>query len=173
MAKRGRKNKYETVVKPNFSKIIKWLENGATERQVAQNLGVGYSTFEKYKAENLEFQELIKNSRCAVVQQLRGALIKRAVGFEYTETKTVTEEIALPKLIQELLLENCISEEEITKPRLIRTEKMTKQALPDVAALNLALKNYDADNWANDPQMLKIREKELELREKQIDNNSW
>ena len=44
---------------------------------------------------------------------------------------------------------------------------------PDVAALNLALKNYDPDNWANDPQMLKIREKELKLREKQVENNTW
>lgn len=173
MAKRGRKNKYETVVKPNFPKIIKWLENGATERQVAQNLGVGYSTFEKYKAENLEFQELIKNSRCAVIQQLRGALIKRAVGFEYKETKVITEEMAIPQYLKEALIRAGFDVETISKIKNQRTETMTKLALPDVAALNLALKNYDADNWANDPQMLKIREKELELREKQIDNNSW
>ncbi len=173
MAKRGRKNKYETVVKPNFSKIIKWLENGATERQVAENLGVGYSTFEKYKAENLEFQELIKNSRRAVIQELRGALIKRAIGFEYKETKVVTEQIAIPKFLQEALYEAGFDVGDITQIKNTRTETMTKQALPDVAALNLALKNYDSDNWANDPQMMKIREKELKLREKQIDNNSW
>lgn len=173
MAKRGRKNKYETIIKPNFSKIVKWLENGATERQVALNLGIGYSTFAKYKAENIEFQELIKNSRYAVIQDLRGALIKRAMGFEYQETKTVTEQTKLPKLIEEMLIESGVSEEELKKIHLVRTEVMNKCALPDVAALNLALKNYDPDNWANDPQMMKIREKELELREKQIDNNSW
>ncbi len=173
MAKRGRKNKYETVIKPNFSKIIKWLENGATERQVAENLGVGYSTFEKYKAENLEFQELIKNSRRAVIQELRGALIKRAIGFEYKETKVVTEQMTIPKVLQEALFKAGFDIEDITEIKNTRTEVMTKQVLPDVAALNLALKNYDSDNWANDPQMMKIREKELKLREKQIDNNSW
>ena len=173
MAKRGRKNKYKTVVQPNFPKIIEWLENGATERQVAENLGIGYSTFEKYKSENIEFQELIKNSRRAVVQNLRGALIKRAMGFEYQETKMVTEQTKLPKLIEEMLIDLDIPAEELTKIHLVKTEVTSKYALPDVAALNLALKNYDSDNWANDPQMMKIREKELQLREKQIDNNSW
>jgi hypothetical protein len=45
--------------------------------------------------------------------------------------------------------------------------------LPDVAALNLLLKNYDKDHWSNDPQMLELRKKELELKEKQIESNEW
>lgn len=44
---------------------------------------------------------------------------------------------------------------------------------PDVASINLLLKNYDKENWSNDPQSLDLRRKELELREKQIENNSW
>ena len=55
----------------------------------------------------------------------------------------------------------------------MKTEVAHKHAHPDVAALNLALKNYDKENWANDPQMLDIRKKELELRERQIENSEW
>ena len=42
-----------------------------------------------------------------------------------------------------------------------------------MAAINLALKNYDKDNWSNDPQMLELRKKEIELRERQIEQNEW
>ena len=48
---------------------------------------------------------------------------------------------------------------------------MKKQMPPDVAALNLALKNYDKDNWANDPQMLEIRKRELKIMEHKAEND--
>lgn len=144
--KRGRKSKYETDVKSHFTQIKEWLENGATERQVAENLGIGYSTFNRYKGEKEELRELIKKSRQSVVLKLRGALIKKALGFEYQEAKIVDG---------------------------VKTEINIKYALPDVAAINLALKNYDKENWANDPQMLDLRKQELKLREKQIEENSW
>ena len=171
MAKRGRKGKYETDVKPYFSQIKEWLKNGATERQVAQNLSIGYSTFNRYKGENEELKELIKKSRQSVVTMLRGALIKRALGFDYQETKTVKEQVDLPEDIREFLISNGFTQEQIEKSQLVKTEIANKFALPDVAALNLALKNYDKENWANDPQMLEIRKQELEIRKKQ--NEEW
>lgn len=171
--KRGRKNKYETDVKPYFYRIIKWLENGATERQVAQNLGIGYSTFNRYKGEKEELRELIKKSRQNVVMKLRGALIERALGFDYEESKIVKEQVDFPEDIKKYLLESGFTEEQINQSKLVKTEISKKHALPDVAALNLALKNYDKENWANDPQMLAIRKRELELREQQIENNVW
>lgn len=173
MSKRGRKDKYETDVKPHFSQIEQWLKNGATERQIAQNLGIGYSTFNRYKTEKAELRELIKKGRQSVVLELRGALIKKALGFAYSETKTTTEKFKFPGEIKAFLVENGFTDEQIDEARLIKTEVTAKQALPDVAALNLALKNYDKDNWSNDPQMLSIRERELELREKQIEKDDW
>lgn len=149
MAKRGRKNKYETHVKPHLKEIEEWC-NTMTEQQIAKRLGVAYSSWNQYKLDFPELSESIKKGRTDLVTELRSALIKRAKGFSYTETKIVKE---------------------YGKP--IKTEVVTKIQPPDVAALNLCLKNYDSDNWANDPQMLRIRERELELREKQIENNSW
>lgn len=169
MAKRGRKGKYETDVKPHFAQIKEWLENGATERQIAENLGIGYSTFNRYKGENEELRELIKKGRQSVVLKLRGALIKRALGFNYQESKIVKEQVDLPDEMKNFLIENGF--EEFDQAKLIKTEIANKFALPDVAALNLALKNYDKENWANDPQILDLRKQELELRKKQ--NEEW
>lgn len=154
MGKRGRKSAFETSIKPRFSDISEWLRSGATDKQIAHNLGISYSTFNKYKAEKKEFAEILKSGRESLVVQLRGALVKRALGFNYVETKTVKTK-------------------DINGEQIERVETTVKHAMPDVAALNLCLKNYDAENWANDPQALKIKEKELELKREIADRDNW
>jgi hypothetical protein len=42
-----------------------------------------------------------------------------------------------------------------------------------VAAINLLLKNYDRQNWENDPQALDLRREELELHKKQLELKEW
>ena len=100
-------------------------------------------------------------------------MVKRAIGFDYTETKVVREQVELPDNIRNFLLSNNFTPEEIDRAELVKTEIDRKHALPDVAALNLALKNYDKDDWANDPQTLELKKEELELRKKQIESNLW
>lgn len=151
----GRKSVYDTKIKPRFKDIERWLKGGATERQVANALGVAYSTFNKYKAEVVEFSELLKTiDRSEIVCDLRSALLKKAMGFTYEEKKQYVTEDA-------------------DGHRKKHTEIYTKQALPDVAAINLALKNYDKENWANDPAMLELKKQELELRREAMENNQW
>ena len=47
---RGRNDAYKDRIKPRFAEIADWKAKGLTERQIAKNLGVSYSTFNKYKA---------------------------------------------------------------------------------------------------------------------------
>ena len=153
MAKRGRKSKYDTLVKPRFDDILKWLRNGATEKQIYQNLGINEATFYRYKAEKSEFCEVLKKGQESLVEQLRGALIKKALGFEYTETKRFTK-IENGKQVQTI-------------------EETKKQSLPDVAAANLLLKNYDKENWSNDPRSDDFKREELEMKKKIFDKENW
>lgn len=147
--KRGRKSVYDTKIKPHFDDILEMCKT-MTDKQISEVLGVGYSTFMKFKSEKIEFQEILKKGRMNLVADLRGILINRAKGFHYEEVETIEEYGTITK--------------KITK---------RKYAQPDVASINLLLKNYDKDNWANDPQALEIKKKELELKEKQVDNNLW
>lgn len=147
--KRGRPNKYETHVKPRLEEIKDMCQK-MTEKQIAETLGVAYSSWCEYKNNYSELSETLKRGREALVKELRSTLIKKARGFQYTERKKIVEG-------------GVVIREEITE----------KASLPDVAALNLLLKNYDKDNWANDPQSLEIRKKELELKELQIEANNW
>ena len=71
------------------------------------------------------------------------------------------------------LLDAGFTPNQIASSRIVKVEVAHKKMAPDVAAINLALKNYDREDWANDPQMLDIRKKELELKERQIENNEW
>lgn len=153
--KRGRKDAYETKIKPRFDEIREWLINGASDENIYRNLGISYQTFYKHLNEKTEFSELIKNGRVAIVAQLRSALIKKAMGFEYQESK---------------IIERTDPE---TGEKHQTVETYSKKALPDVAALNLALKNYDPDNWSNDPQGDKIKREELELKKQKLEKEDW
>lgn len=152
----GRKSVYEEKIKSRFDDIEKWLKGGATERQVANALGVAYSTFNKYKAEKKEFAELLRTvDRSEIVLDLRSALLKKALGFQYEERKQY------------------IKNDNETGHKTSYTEITVKQSLPDVAAINLALKNYDKDNWANDPATLELKKQELELRKQLAEKDNW
>ena len=146
---RGRPNKYETHVKPRLKEIEKFCTY-MTEKQIAETLGVAYSSFCEYKNKYPELLESLKKGRETLVLELRSTLIRKAKGFNYSEKKIIRENGVV-----------------------VREEEYQKASLPDVAALNLLLKNYDAGNWANDPALLELRKKELELRERQIENSEW
>lgn len=153
--KRGRKDAYETKIKPRFDEIRDWLINGASDDNIIHNLGITSSTFYKHLSEKTEFSELIKNGRISIVAELRSALIKKAKGFDYTESKIIERE------------------DPDTGEKIKTVETYNKKSLPDVAALNLALKNYDPDNWSNDPQGDKIKREELELKKQKIEKEDW
>ena len=146
---RGRANKYETHVKPYLEEIQEWCRT-MTEKQMAKKLGVAYSSWCQYKNDYSELSEAIKKGRKNLVDELKSTLIERAKGFQYTEKKVIKQ-----------------------YGEVVREEIYTKSALPDVASINLLLKNYDSENWSNDPQVLELRKKELELRKRQIENSEW
>lgn len=145
----ARPNKYELHVEPYLDKIQQ-MALIMTEEQIAESLSVSYSTFRRYKTENKQLQAALKKGRKDLVLELKSALIKKAKGYEVLETKMEKE-----------------------YGQVVKVTETVKHFQPDVAAINLLLKNYDKEAWANDPQMMEIRKKELELREKQIDNNNW
>ena len=144
MADKGRKNKYEKYVKPHFKDIEKWLNNGASERQVAEALGISYASFNNYKRDHSELRELCEKPRVGVILELRSALVKRALGFSYEEKKQYITE-----------------DEEGGKKK--HTEITTKQALPDTTAIFGALNLYDPE-YVKDKKAHELKEQELELR---------
>ena len=90
MASRGRPNKYISHVQPKLEEIEK-LCLTMTEKQIAEYLGVGYSSWCDYKTKYPELTEALKKGREALVHELKSSLIRKAKGFNYTEKKTIKE----------------------------------------------------------------------------------
>lgn len=114
MGKIGRKNVYDTKIKPRLDEISEWSKNGVTERSMAKTLGIAYSTFNKYKAEKTELAEILKEGREEAVEAIENALYKKATGFDYVEEKTIESD-----------------------GEIIRTERAKKTALPGYNCSNI------------------------------------
>ena len=150
----GRPSKYETHIKPYFEDI-KRMCLYMTDRQIAEKLGVAYSSFNLYKKNKAEFSELIKEGRQNLVFELKGNLIRASKGYKYSEKKIIKERDENGNMV------------------VVREEISEKYMRPDVAATNLLLKNYDKENWANDPQELELKKKALELQKEKLESGTW
>lgn len=120
----------EKLDKSGLIKIEGWARAGLTDRQIAKNMGIAYSTFNKYKKDYIELMEALKKGKEVVDLEVEGKLYERAIGFHYTETK-VTEEV------------NALGQ------KTVRTETINKYALPDTTAQIFWLKNRMPTKWRN------------------------
>ena len=150
MKKSGRPSKYDSDVKPRFEEIKEWLKIGATDKEVAENLGINKATMCEYKKKYSEFNELIKSGRKQPVQAIKAALFKRATGFSYSEKKEIRKAIVITE------------DDEKIPAELVQTETYTKYALPDPASAMILLKHWDKENeWTNDPASLELKKQEF------------
>ena len=151
----GRPSVYEDRIKPYLPQIHEWIQE-KSENQIARILGVSISAWRKYREQHPEFKEALKHGRDDLVKTLYNTLIKKAEGFQYTEGKT-------------------IEERDPTTGALVvtRKETYTRTALPDVAAIHLLLKNYDRENWSDNPQMLELKKQELEIQKQKAEDAAW
>lgn len=129
--------------------IEKWIRDGLTERQVCKNLGISVQALNVFKKQHPELVDSLKKGREIIVTELENALIRRALGQTYEETK--------------------ISIREVDGKQVKFTEKTTKYALPDVAALFILLKNKDKERgWSDNPIKMELERQMFEHR-KRID----
>lgn len=167
----ARPDKYEKYVEPYLNKIEQ-MALTMTEAQIAETLGISIASWKRYKAKHEPLRTVLKKGRKDLVIELKSTLIQKAKGYEYTEKKVVSQHVKWPDELYLLLRDAGFSDEQIEQSQLIRTEVMTKHASPDVAALNLLLKNYDKD-WRNDPAEYELKKRAIELQEKKLEDNNW
>ena len=151
------KGKYEYwLTKEGLIKLEGWARDGLTDEQIASNIGISAKTLYEWKKKYSEICNTLKKGKEVVDIQVENALLKRALGYEYTE---VTKEITI--------------DEKTGESKLVVTKEVTKQVAPDVTAQIFWLKNRKPNEWKNDPQGLEIKKEELELKKRQIENSNW
>lgn len=145
------KSKYDTYVKPRFKEIERWLNLGATDKEIFEQLGISKNCFYKYLKEYADFNDLIKKSRRNPVEEIKAAMFKAACGYHYTETEVT---------------ENSLGQ--------VTTRTTTRYAKPSETAQLILLKHWDKEHgWTSDPQQLELKKQELKLKEKEIERKDW
>lgn len=154
MAKTGRKSIYETVIAPHIDEIKQGVANGATVKEIATALGIAESTLNKYKAEKKELMDAFARGRASIVIDIRGALLKKALGYEYEEEKRVGRKDGKGE-------------------NIVLVEKYKKHQPPSETAAAMLLRNYDETWLDKDSATTQLKQQEFELRKAIADSNNF
>ena len=161
--KTGRRNVYETKIKPRFNEIKKWVEQGATEKSISRQLGIAYSTFSKYKLLEKEFLELLKNTRVTCVDNIENAMYESAIGGSKVLNKAMK--------CKYVDYENGQRVREYEKIEYYEEEIFIQ---PNTTAGIYLLKHWAKNKgYTNDPLSLELKNKELEFKKQQAEKEDW
>ena len=152
---RGRKSKYDEVILPKLEEIKNLLAKGTSEKEIANYLGISYTTWKTHKRKIASFSAVVKESRGKAIEDLEKAMFNSALGF----TKTVKKAMKLKEVVYE------------NGKRLKETERIEfyEEEIyipPSVACAQFLLKNWAKDKYSNNPAELEVKKKEFELNKK-------
>ena len=150
------------IIEKNLEKIEEWAAKGLTIEQIAHNLGVSRSTLHKYKSEHKKISDTVKKGREEAVQTLENSMFQAATGYNYAHTVPVKTKH--------------IEYNPETGKKLREWEEVVEVEVIEHVPTNATAGIFLLKNWAkysNEPATVEIREKELELREKQVEATIW
>jgi len=148
------KGKYKEWLEPDgLEKIEGWARQGLVNAQIAKNMGITTETLRVWSNSYPSISAALKKGKEVVDLEVENAMVKRALGYEYEEVKTIIEQ-------------------DIGGSRKTRIEKIKKQIAPDVTAQIFWLKNRSRDKWmdnphkvSNDNELLALRKREVEMKD--------
>ncbi|MEG2934623.1 MAG: hypothetical protein RR842_13690 [Gordonibacter sp.] len=160
-SKGGRTSRYNELM--GMLPLVRMkLEEGMTEKEVCRDIGFAWSTWSRYKVDHAEFAKFIKDARKQPSDEVRAALFTSALGHTH--------------LVQRAMKVKRIEYKD--GKRLSETEDVihyTEEQYfpPNVTAGIFLLTNWRPDEYARDAAALKLKERELGLKEKRAEEEAW
>lgn len=111
-------------------RVEKMAREGMIEADMQYNLGISHNAFNNYKNKYGEFSDALKRGKSIVDDKVESALLKRALGYNYEETRV-----------------EYTPEGEGKQGEIERVIKTQKDMAPDVTAQIFWLKNRKKDEW--------------------------
>lgn len=165
------KGKYEYWISPEgLLKLEGWARDGLTDEQIAQNAGINPATLYDWKRKYNEISEALKKGKEIVDIQVENALLKRALGYSYSEDKYISvpmDEVEYNEKLFEYMnrykldhpeatdADLMIVRERFPKTKELLAERKIKEVEPDTTAQIFWLKNRRPDKW-RDKQDLRL-----------------
>ena len=124
------KGKYEKWLEPESLILLEgWARDGLTDEQIAHNMGVTARTLYLWKEKYIQIFQALKKGKEVVDIEVENALLKRALGYEYTEEKV-----------------------EISEKDGKKVTQTVKHVAPDTTAQIFWLKNRRPEKWRSEPR---------------------
>lgn len=183
------KGKYLEWLQPEgLLKIEGWARDGLTEEQIAANMGIGYSTLQSWKTKYQDIQDTLKKGKEIIDRKVENALLKRALGYSYTEDKYISvpmDQVEYSDKLHEYMNryrlnhpdatddELMLVQEQFPKTKEILVERKTKEVVPDTTAQIFWLKNRKPHEWRDKQDIehsggLDIRNKYNNMSEEEL-----
>ena len=119
------KGKYKEWLEPEgLLKLEGWARDGLTDEQIANNIGIKRQSLYDWKKKYPDISDALKKGKEVVDRAVENALLKRALGYKYTE----------------------VTKERIGSEMLV-TKEVVKEVQPDTTAQIFWLKNSRPDLW--------------------------
>lgn len=148
----------------NLKSIEEWAFAGMSQKEMAEMLGMSYSTFRKLKGEISALSALLKKSADVLkerqkkeLEQVEASLLQRCLGYNASVKKFVKLKKPILDAEGQMILEKGkpLTEE-------VLEEVTEEQHVPaDIGAVKFYLLNKARKDWKNDPERLAIEKKRL------------
>ncbi len=155
----ARSDSYEELINESLDKIETWVANGDTDKDIAEKLGIAYSTYRKYKANSVALKGRIATAKDKKNQEVEKALYKNCTGYDYYEETPV-------KVKEEYETEDGT----ILTREIVVVKKIKKHKPADLSAQKYWLNNRLINKWKDDPNKVLNDKKLIKLKEKEIDS---
>ena len=124
-------------------KILELIEQGATYKDAAEQVGIGETTFYRWLEEKGEFRESVKRAKEAgtkmAVAKVEATLLQLATGYEYEDVRTEYESKVNPDP----------DAKEKYIPTIKKQVRTKKRVIANVEAIKFFLTNKAPDDWKN------------------------
>lgn len=95
--------KYQRWLEPQGLELLKgWARDGLTDEQIAHNMGITRKTLYVWKSRYGAICNALKEGKELVDIQVENALLKRALGYDFQETKVEKSDKDGTKIVQTL-----------------------------------------------------------------------
>lgn len=141
-----------------MEKVLELAKLGSTEEEICEQLRITDRTIRRYKQENKEISNLLSYNN-NLINKVTKELTRLATGY----TKEVED---YEKIKSEIIKPNGVVEK---KEELVKTIKTVK--VPgDVQAIKYILNNRRRDMWKDNPHKVEIDNRNIKLKEKEIES---
>lgn len=123
----GRRSKYVAEFHIPWARSL--ARRGLTVEEIAKEMNVARSTFNKWVAENSALSDALNEGRDAADSKVEASLYKRALGYTVTEKKTIA------------------GTDKDGAQKAVRVEIVEKEVQPDTTACIFWLKNRQPQLW--------------------------